>query len=97
MEHQARLSRFLRVYYTELALKEPLIPSWAQPIVPGSLSPARLEPELRLHPLSHGNNECITVDQILAPINVSPLSILTVPFTSYCHSSYYQFICIIDI
>ena len=32
---------------------------------------ARLEPELRLSSLSHGLNECISVDQLLTAIHVS--------------------------
>lgn len=68
---QARLSRYLKILYTELALKEPIIPSWAQPVTPGALSPARLEPELRFHSQSHGLNECISVDQLLTSVQVS--------------------------
>ncbi|XP_055585166.1 uncharacterized protein LOC129738016 [Uranotaenia lowii] len=64
----ARLARCMRALYTELALKEPALPTWVQPVAPGVLCPARLEPELRLHIHSHGLNECITVDQILAAV-----------------------------
>ena len=56
--------------YTDLALKEPIIPQWAQPTAPGALCPARLEPELRLNQQSHGANECISVDQLLTSIQV---------------------------
>lgn len=56
--------------YTELALKEPIIPSWSNPTTPGALSPARLEPEFRLHSQSHGFSDPLTVDQLLTPIQV---------------------------
>ncbi|XP_062533624.1 uncharacterized protein LOC134202619 [Armigeres subalbatus] len=65
---QARLARGLRNLYTELSLKEPVLPTWVQPVTPGLLCPARLEPELRLHIHSHGLNECIAVDQILTAV-----------------------------
>lgn len=68
---QSRLSTFLKTLYLELALKEPPVPGWAQPVAPGALSAARLEPELRLHMQSHGTNEIISVDQLLMPIQVS--------------------------
>lgn len=67
---QSRLVRYLKSLYIELALKEPIIPSWTQPIAPGALCAARLEPELRLHNLSHGLSECIAVDQLLMAIHV---------------------------
>jgi len=54
----------------ELSAKEPKIPVWAQPVAPGALCPARLEPDLRLHIQSHGLNECISVDQLLTSIQV---------------------------
>ena len=66
---QARLARFLKTLYIDLASKEPTLPEWAQP-VPGALCAARLEPELRLHYMSHGINEVITVDQLLLPVQV---------------------------
>lgn len=60
----------MRLYYTELALKEPPIPSWSHPVTPGALSPARLEPEFRLHPQSHGFSDPLSVDQLLTPVQV---------------------------
>jgi hypothetical protein len=68
---QARLGNCLRSLYTELALKEQIVPPWAQQVAPGALCPAKLEPELRLHTQSHGLNECISVDQLLTAIQVS--------------------------
>lgn len=56
--------------YTEWALKEPNIPSWTRTEVPGALSPARLEPEFRLHSQSHGFSDSLSVDQLLTPIQV---------------------------
>lgn len=57
--------------YTEWALREPNIPTWTSIQAPGSLSPARLEPEFRLHPQSHGFSDLLTVDQLLIPIQVN--------------------------
>lgn len=68
---QARLAIYLKTLYIDLSLKEPILPTWVQPVAPGALCPARLEPELRLSSLSHGLNECISVDQILTAIHVS--------------------------
>ncbi|XP_021713152.1 uncharacterized protein LOC5568718 [Aedes aegypti] len=76
---QARLARGLRNLYTELALKEPVLPTWVQPVTPGLLCPARLEPELRLHIHSHGLNECISVDQILAAVQTKDGPFLEAP------------------
>ncbi|XP_058812360.1 uncharacterized protein LOC131676943 [Topomyia yanbarensis] len=76
---QARLIRYLKTLYTELALKEPVLPTWVQPVAPGALCPARLEPELRLHIHSHGLNECITVDQILAAVQTKDGPFLEAP------------------
>ncbi|XP_055617308.1 uncharacterized protein LOC129762793 [Toxorhynchites rutilus septentrionalis] len=76
---QARLARYLRTLYTELALKEPVLPTWVQPVAPGVLCPARLEPELRLHIHSHCLNECITVDQILAAVQTKDGPFLEAP------------------
>ncbi|XP_065074702.1 uncharacterized protein LOC135698583, partial [Ochlerotatus camptorhynchus] len=76
---QARLARCLRNLYTELALKEPVLPTWVQPVAPGLLCPARLEPELRLHIHSHGLNECISVDQILAAVQTKDGPFLEAP------------------
>lgn len=70
---QARLAIYLKTLYIDLSLKEPILPTWVQPVAPGALCPARLEPELRLSSLSHGLNECISVDQILTAIHVSRL------------------------
>lgn len=67
---QARLSRYLKILYTELALKEPIVPQWAHPTAPGALCPARLEPDFRLHPQSHGFSDCLSVEQLLTPIQV---------------------------
>lgn len=69
---QAKLSRFLKAFYTDLALKESIIPEWAPLLTaPGSLCSARLEPELRFHPQSHGINNCISIEQLLTSIQVS--------------------------
>lgn len=68
---QARLSTFLRVFYTELALKDLTIPQWAHATAPGALCPARLEPDFRLHSQSHGFSDPLTVDQLLTPIQVN--------------------------
>lgn len=68
---QARLAIYLKTLYIDLSLKEPILPTWVQPVAPGALCPARLEPELRLSSSSHGLNECISVDQILTAIHVS--------------------------
>ncbi|XP_055525587.1 uncharacterized protein LOC129718641 [Wyeomyia smithii] len=76
---QARLARYLKILYTELALKEPVLPTWVQPVSPGVLCPARLEPELRLHIHSHGLNECITVDQVLAAVQTKDGPFLEAP------------------
>ncbi|XP_058464840.1 uncharacterized protein LOC131438680 [Malaya genurostris] len=76
---QARLSRYLKTLYTELALKEPVLPTWVQPVAPGVLCPARLEPELRLHIHSHGLNECIAVDQILSAVQTKDGPFLEAP------------------
>lgn len=71
---QARLSRYLKILYTELALKEPIVPQWAHPTAPGALCPARLEPDFRLHPQSHGFSDCLSVEQLLTPIQVRIIS-----------------------
>ncbi|XP_050087114.1 uncharacterized protein LOC126572104 [Anopheles aquasalis] len=76
---QARLANYLRTLYTELALKEPVLPSWVHPVAPGALCPARLEPELRLHIHSHGLNEAIGVDQILTPVQTKDGPFLEAP------------------
>ncbi|XP_053698530.1 uncharacterized protein LOC128745481 [Sabethes cyaneus] len=76
---QARLARYLKTLYTELALKEPVLPTWVQPVAPGVLCPARLEPELRLHIHSHGLNECIAVDQVLAAVQTKDGPFLEAP------------------
>uniref|UniRef100_A0A1B0C9R3 NACHT domain-containing protein n=1 Tax=Lutzomyia longipalpis TaxID=7200 RepID=A0A1B0C9R3_LUTLO len=76
---QSRLSTFLKTLYLELALKEPVLPAWAQPVAPGALSAARLEPELRLHMQSHGTNEIISVDQLLTPIQTKDGPFLEAP------------------
>ena len=76
---QARLANYLRTLYTELALKEPVLPSWVHPVAPGVLCPARLEPELRLHIHSHGLNEAIGVDQILTPVQTKDGPFLEAP------------------
>lgn len=68
---QARLAIYLKTLYIDLSLKEPILPAWVQPVAPGALCPARLEPELRLSSSSHGLNECISVDQVLSAIHVS--------------------------
>lgn len=68
---QARLAVYLKTLYIDLSLKELILPAWVQPLAPGALCPARLEPELRLSSSSHGLNECISVDQILTAIHVS--------------------------
>lgn len=57
--------------YNEWALKEQNIPSWATSQMPGILCPARLEPEFRLHPQSHGFSDLLTIDQLLTSIQVS--------------------------
>lgn len=46
---------------------------------PGSICPARLEPELRLHVQSHGFNEYISVDQLLTPIQTKEGPFLETP------------------
>ncbi|XP_035895256.1 uncharacterized protein LOC118504640 [Anopheles stephensi] len=76
---QARLANYLRTLYNELALKEPVLPSWVHPVAPGVLCPARLEPELRLHIHSHGLNEAIAVDQILTPVQTKDGPFLEAP------------------
>ncbi|XP_052889099.1 uncharacterized protein LOC128297490 [Anopheles moucheti] len=76
---QARLANYLRTLYNELALKEPVLPSWVHPVAPGVLCPARLEPELRLHIHSHGLNEAIGVDQILTPVQTKDGPFLEAP------------------
>uniref|UniRef100_A0A182ND38 NACHT domain-containing protein n=1 Tax=Anopheles dirus TaxID=7168 RepID=A0A182ND38_9DIPT len=76
---QARLANYLRTLYTELAAKEPVLPSWVHPVAPGVLCPARLEPELRLHIHSHGLNEAIGVDQILTPVQTKDGPFLEAP------------------
>ncbi|XP_053672008.1 uncharacterized protein LOC128722185 [Anopheles nili] len=76
---QARLANYLRTLYTELALKEPVLPGWVRPVAPGVLSPARLEPDLRLHVHSHGLNEPIGVDQILTPVQTKDGPFLEAP------------------
>lgn len=60
----------MKILYTELALKEPVIPHWAPPTAPGAICPARLEPDLRLHSQSHGFSDSITVDQLLTSVQV---------------------------
>lgn len=54
----------------EWALKEQNIPTWTNSGLPGALSPARLEPEFRLHSQSHGFSDPLNVDQLLTPIQV---------------------------
>ncbi|XP_055908357.1 uncharacterized protein LOC129943132 [Eupeodes corollae] len=76
---QARLSTYLRTFYTDLSLKEPIIPPWAIPVAPGALCPARLEPELRLHSQSHGFNDTLTVDQILISLQTKEGTFLEAP------------------
>lgn len=71
---QTRLAIYLKTLYIDLSLKEPILPSWVHPVIPGTLCPARLEPELRLSSLSHGLNECISIDQVLTAVHVSFLS-----------------------
>lgn len=60
----------------EWALKEQNIPTWTNSGSPGALSPARLEPEFRLHSQSHGFSDILSVDQLLTPIQVNQLSVL---------------------
>lgn len=67
---QARLSTYLKTLYSDLALKEPIFPSWSIPVAPGAMCAARLEPDLRLHSQSHGFNDAVGVDQILVSIQV---------------------------
>lgn len=69
---QAKLIRCFKELYTELALKEPITPIWAQPVPPGILCPAHLEPELRLNYKSHGLNEMLSIEQLLQPLQVFP-------------------------
>lgn len=57
--------------YTEWALKEPNVPAWTNSQMTGAISPARLEPEFRLHSQSHGFSDVLTVDQLLTPIQVN--------------------------
>ncbi|XP_058055694.1 uncharacterized protein LOC131207102 [Anopheles bellator] len=76
---QARLANYLRTLYAELAAKEPVLPAWVHPVAPGTLCPARLEPELRLHIHSHGLNEAIGVDQILTPVQTKDGPFLEAP------------------
>lgn len=52
-------------------MKEPIFPSWSIPVIPGAMCAARLEPDLRLHPQSHGFSDNVGVDQILVSIQVS--------------------------
>lgn len=68
--------------YTEWALKEPNIPTWTPTStqMPGALSPARLEPEFRLHSQSHGFSDLLTVDQLLTPIQVTEKKANSVTF-----------------
>lgn len=70
VDAQARLSRYLKMLYTEWALKESYIPHWTNGLTPGTLTPSRLEPEFRLHTQSHGVSDPLTVDQLLLPIQV---------------------------
>lgn len=73
---QARLSRYLKALYMEWALREQNIPTWTNSALPGALSPARLDPEFRLHSQSHGFSDPLTVDQLLTPIQVNQAFVL---------------------
>lgn len=64
--------------YTEWALKEPNVPAWTNSQMAGALSPARIEPEFRLHSQSHGFSDVLTVDQLLTPIQVIAFLCLSV-------------------
>lgn len=100
---QARLSRYLKILYTELALKEPIVPQWAHPTAPGALCPARLEPDFRLHPQSHGFSDCLSVEQLLTPIQVTYIMEIRgmkyEPFkwanTIYCYIASFFFIVVV--
>ncbi|KAL5282564.1 hypothetical protein ACFFRR_005584 [Megaselia abdita] len=76
---QARLSTYLKTLYSDLALKDPVFPPWSIPIAPGSICPARQEPDLKLHSQSHGFSDTIGVDQILISIQIKDGSILEAP------------------
>lgn len=92
---QARLAVYLKTLYIDLSLKEPILPAWVQPVAPGALCPARLEPELRLSSLSHGLNECISVDQILTAIHVSLTHLINTISKQACHlSTEEEFLCL---
>lgn len=80
---QARLSRYLKMLYTEWALKESHIPHWTNGLTPGTLAPSRLEPEFRLHTQSHGVSDPLTVDQLLLPIQVHDLCPFSVAFARF--------------
>lgn len=66
--------------YTEWALKEPNVPAWTNSQMTGALSPARLEPEFRLHSQSHGFSDVLTVDQLLTPIQVNSCFFFAIHF-----------------
>lgn len=76
---QARLSNFLRNLYQELAFKEPILPNWSLPVAPGTMCPARLEPDLRLNGASHGVSDYISVDQLLTSIQTKDGVFLDAP------------------
>lgn len=76
---QARLSNFLKSFYQSHAFKETTPPSWALPVPLGTLSPARLEPDLRLHIQSHGVSDYVSVDQLLISIQTKDGIFLEAP------------------
>nr|CAD7201577.1 unnamed protein product [Timema douglasi] len=67
----ARLLRFLRAFYRELA------PPWAPPLPPGTLCPAHFQPSLQLAALGTGgradteSRDTIRLDQILSAVRTS--------------------------
>jgi hypothetical protein len=80
-----RLISYFKTLYVEYAVKEPILPSWAHHhMMPTILSPSRLEPELRFSNISHGLNEIVLIDQILAPIQVC----IFIFFIKFYYSTY---------
>ncbi|XP_067000961.2 uncharacterized protein [Anabrus simplex] len=73
----ARLLRFLRAFYRELAGRDPAHPPpWAPPLPPGTMCPAHFQPSLQLAPLGSGRSDsesrdAIRLDQILSTIRTS--------------------------
>ncbi|XP_075222763.1 uncharacterized protein LOC142325204 isoform X2 [Lycorma delicatula] len=73
----ARLLRFLRAFYRELASRDPVYPPpWAPPLPPGTTCAANFEPSLQLAPLTPSRTDSeprdyIRLDQILSAVRTS--------------------------